>query len=53
MTAFIITTIVIFMFSALSNLLYIVNQNTDFKIGAAIGLMLFTGMIAWAFTLLL
>ena len=52
MTAFLITAIVLFVFSALSNILYIVNRNTDFKLGAAVGLMTFTGMIAWAFTLL-
>jgi hypothetical protein len=52
MTAFIITSIAIFFVSIVSNIIFILNNYTESKFGAVIGLILFTSMMIWGFTLL-
>ena len=53
MTAFIIASIVLFVICIVSNLAYITNPNTIFKGAAAVGLMVFSAMVAWATFLLI
>jgi len=52
MTAFIIVCIALFIISIVSNGLFILNNNTEFKAGALIGIIVFSGMTAWALSLL-
>jgi hypothetical protein len=52
MTAFLIVTIALFLVSIISNTVFILNNYTDSKSGAILGLVIFSGMIVWALTLL-
>ena len=52
MTAFLITSIVLFFISLLSNVVYVLNNHTDLKGGSIIGIAVFSGMIVWALSLL-
>ena len=52
MTAFLIVCIVLFFISIVSNTVYVLNNYTENKAGAVLGLIVFSGMIAWAFSLL-
>ena len=52
MTAFLIVSIVLFLISLLSNAAYIINAHTELKGGSILGLIVFSGMIVWALSLL-
>jgi hypothetical protein len=52
MTAFIIVTLILFLFSLLSNIVFVLNENTTFKSGSVFGLIVFTSMIVWGISLL-
>lgn len=52
MTAFLIASIVLFFISLLSNVVYVLNNYTDLKGGAIVGIVIFSGMIVWALSLL-
>jgi hypothetical protein len=52
MTAFLIASIVLFFISLLSNIVYVLNNYTELKGGSVIGIVVFSGMIAWALSLL-
>ena len=53
MTAFIIISMILFFLSMVSNVLFILNENTSFKGGAIFGLIVFTFMFAWGSFILL
>jgi hypothetical protein len=53
MTAFIITSMILFLISIISNIAYIINPNTIFKGAAATGLIFFSAMVAWSIFLLI
>jgi hypothetical protein len=52
MTAFIISSLVLFFLSLVSNILFVLNENTTFKGGAVVGLIIFTSMLVWGSLLL-
>lgn len=52
MTAFLIVSVVLFLLSILSNIIFVLNENVTAKGGAVLGVIVFTGMIVWALTLL-
>jgi len=53
MTAFIITTIVLFLLSLGSNMVYLSNGESPNRMGAIFGVAIFSVMISWAVFLLL
>jgi hypothetical protein len=53
MTAFIITTIVLFLLSLGSNIVYLSNRESPNRFGSISGIIVFTAMISWAMFLLL
>lgn len=53
MTAFLIVCIFLFLLSIFSNAVFILNNYTEVKLGAVLGLLVFSGMVVWALTLLL
>lgn len=52
MTAFIITSIVLFFLSLGSNTVYLLSEESPNKIGAVFGVAVFSVMISWAVFLL-
>jgi len=52
MMAFIIVSLVLFFFSLISNAIFVLNENTTFKSGSVVGLVIFTSMIVWGISLL-
>ena len=52
MTAFIVITLVLFLLAMITNTIFILNENTQNKGGAVLGLMVFTAMSVWGMFLL-
>ena len=52
MTAFIIISLVLFLLSMFSSIIYVLNPEAEFRGGAVIGLIMFTVMSAWSIFLL-
>jgi len=52
MTAFIITTILLFLLSLASNIVYASSNDSPNKIGSVSGIIIFSVMISWAVFLL-
>lgn len=52
MTAFLIVCIFLFLLSIFSNAVFILNNYTEVKLGAVLGLLVFSGMVVWALNLL-
>jgi len=53
MTAFIIVTIILFLLSLSSNIVYVLSGEAPNKLGSVSGIIIFSSMIAWATFLLL
>lgn len=52
MLAYFITNLILLLVSAISNIIYIANNNTENKGAAIVGLILFFGMICWTVVLM-
>lgn len=52
MVAYLILSILVYLLSAMSNIIYLSNNNTENKIAAAIGLTIFISMICWTIAIL-
>lgn len=50
--AYLIISIVIYLLSAMSNVIYLSSNDTENKVGAAIGLTVFVSMICWTIAIL-